>query len=242
MVYYKKNRRYGRRKFGYGGMQWKSGAGYGRKKNARGGGLSKLKADVTLLKRSIEYKVADTAATTALAVSSTAIAGSTGPRYICPNFTQGDTVGGRDGNKMLMKSWYCRILLANDRGTPTDNVVRLILFKQTDVHIGANTPNNAAILEDGDNVLSPIRSITKADNFKILADHTFVFDTTQHTQKWAKFYFKLNDGILFNGTTGNEAETQGFRYYLFAISQTAEGSAANAPGLTYYNRFRWCDA
>lgn len=234
-----RRRRYGRyrRTRGYG---WRGGirGAYGGKKNGR---IAKLTKDVALLKRAQEYKFVLASLQTVLPIVTTGI-NNTLPRYLPANIDSGDTQEERDGVKILAKSLQLRILVANNRGTPTDNVVRLIVFKQNKVIRDTSLPTTGDILENDDHVMSLYNATSKLINWTKLLDETIVFDTELHTQKTFNVYWKFNDTITFDNPTGSEGNTQGTRYYITALSQTLQTSSANAPGISYEGRLRYLDS
>ncbi len=240
MPYYQ-NRRYGRRSFRRrsrwgtsGSYKWKGG-GMNRQKKS----LGKLYRDVALLKRSQEYKFLDSVQTV-LPIVDTGI-NNVVPTYLLPDLSIGDTRSTRDGLKVLSKSLQLKILISNNRGTPTDNIVRVIVFKQTKVISDTGSPVNTDLLQDSDSVISPYKATAKNMNWQKLLDQTLIFDTELHTQKLITSNFKFNDTIHFDGNTGDETGTNGTRLYIFAISQTLAAATANAPGITWSLRYRYLD-
>ncbi len=186
------------------------------------------------LSRAIEYKFFDSAQT-ADGMDTT---GATVVLNAMLQGTTANTVSVRDGNKVQARRLTIRGLMRNINGTPTDTVVRIIIFR-------AKNQNNAnqtiaLLTEDGaTNVNTMLRDVHKK-RYQILADKTFSMDTAAHSIIPFYFTHKCNTVVTYNGNAGTFADIEDGAYYIGYFGISAAG--ANAPTIDFSARFYFLDA
>ncbi len=200
-----------------------------RRRRFRKNGMRKVKKDIKWLKKNIEFKNLDVTATDV-------DMDTTGTSTRLNLITQSDGVNGRTGNAITARRVMIRGFVHNDRGTPVDCVVRIIVCRQINTAAVALPVANVLISA---NVNAP-RALPTSRNIKVYADETFAMDTLGHSLIPFKFLFKLNNEVRYNTTGGAEAQLEHNGLNIIGISTVANGTAN--PAMDFISRFSFCDS
>lgn len=198
---------------------------YGKKRSQ----FSKMKADVKLLKKSIERKFYETP-------NNSVDVNSTGSSVCLNTIKQGHTVDDRIGNEVTARRLTVRGYFYNNHGTPEDCVIRMLIVRAID-------QNN--VKQEIGNVLKTINVNSHANSgnrkrFQILSDQTFAMDTSSHSI--IPFYFttKIKSTVIYSNDNGAATDIRTGAYYIMYFS-TVSG-VTNDPLVSYISRFYYVDA
>jgi len=191
--------------------------------------LAKVKKDVDWLKKGIEFKFIDLAGSGQVASSSGTIISF---NNLINNGTEHDE---RVGERVACRRIFMRGHFANDRGTPADVVVRMILFRQLDSLSSAATL--AELLQTPTNIHSAM-NMDNASKMKVYVDTTFAMDTSGHTLIPFKISQKLNHIVKWSAPGIGQPHENGLYLGIFSTQSTA----ANAPDLDLYARYSYTDS
>ncbi len=193
----------------------------------------KNKKALKRLNEQIEYKMIDL-------IRSTIVGDDDGNFLSLALIAVGDTASGRTGEKIYARRIMIRGHIHNDRGTPEDGTIRLLLIRKK------QTGGVAVALQDvlrnensGTSTLFAMRNPHNAHNLVVYYDETIAYDTSQHTNIPFKIIQKLAHTQQYNTTTGVETALESNGIYLMAIGDQA--TAANAPGVTFEARYSYTD-
>lgn len=194
-------------------------------------GLGKVKSQVKFLMKNTEWKYKDQVVGSLDANLASSI-------QLLNGNSQGSFRDAHIGEELTARRIAIRGVVKNNHGTPQDTTVRLMLVRKLNNNgVAITLPY---VLE---NVASfPTLSWTKMDNarnLRIIWDHTFTMDSTQHSVIPFKLLFKLNHTVKFNssGSTATNIETNGL--YFVMMSQVS-GTADN-PVVDLDWRYSYCD-
>ncbi len=81
--------------------------------------------------------------------------------------------------------------------------------------------------------------MTFKENIKVYWDHTFAYDTTQHSQIPFVINQKLDHKAVWTSATGTVGALNTNAMYLFVLSTEAAG--ANAPAVQITSRYSFTD-
>ncbi len=196
----------------------------------RRNGLSKVKKDIKWLKQNIEFKFIDT--------QSDAATDNTGDITVFNNnIAAGPDVDERSGEEITSRRIFIRGFIHNDRGTPADGTMRLILFRQNASLVSLPSVNE--ILDSSGTIATNrMRNMDNKEDIVVYADHTVAYDTLAHTLIPFKFMFKLNHQVKY--TVPTVVVPQWNTIALLAISSQA--TTANAPGVALTARYSYVDS
>jgi len=212
---------------------------YRRSKYMRNTGMKRIQRQLKAINSRAELKYYDDSA------------GSCTAEYYTGNWTrhcftgpivQGTTTETRVGNKIKLKRLFIRGYMVNNRGTPVDSMIRLIIFR-------AKQPNNALqtedlLFQDGADINTP-RMMEHKKRFKVYFDQTFTMkaSTDVSTQIFlpVKINIPLNSVATYNGVTGGYTDMERNGVYLLICSTTNTGSA-NVPSFQFYSRVTYYDS
>ncbi len=203
------------------------------KRKKRRKGLGKVKKDIKWLKMNIEFKFKDVDLTPVCLDAGVVSTVCTGV------IAQSDGVTGRTGNEITARRMFIRGYIHNDRGTPGDCIVRILVLRDKSPNGAAPTIANIFSGTFGGllGVNSPY-NISLAPRLKVYADYTFSMDTLGHSEIPFKFSQKLNHHVNYAGASTAEPVLNGF--YMVFISNVAND--ANAPAVRLTARFSFCDS
>lgn len=176
-------------------------------------------------------------------VGNTAAPNITGAGGILSGMAGGSSVITRAGNEIRCRSLLMRINFTNTVGSTAPITWRFILGIDWENVGGA--PTGAQILEDPNNILSPINITLSNGRFSILTDKTFITNPGSTAAgvavvpgqlKTMKFFKRLHHTALF-GTALAASTLRGAVFY-YAQSSAAGLSAGE---IAFRARFRWTD-
>ncbi len=194
-------------------------------------GLTKVKRDIDWLKKNIEFKFNDSNFSVVLIDTTGDVS------------TLNSTIGadaafdGRSGEEITARRIMIRGFVSNNRGTPTDVIVRLILGRKLNPQ-GTQT-SMAQVLESTATVqVNALRNMDFKSDIKIYADETFAMDTLAHTEIPFKFIFKLNHQVKYGSVSAAVPLTN--EMFLLVLGSTA--ASANTPAMSFTVRYSYCDS
>ncbi len=200
------------------------------KRRRRNNGLKKVKEDIKWLKQNIEFKHID--------LSNDEIADDAGD-VTCFNAL---ILGGTDrdervGEELTARRIMIRGFIHNDRGTPADGTIRIIVFREKQ---GFTVLPSVSSVLDGSGTLSTnrMRQMDDKENIVVYADHTITYDTLQHSLIPFKFMFKLSHQVHYTVQTAQVPQTNST--CMLIISNQA--TTANAPGVAFTGRYSFIDS
>ncbi len=201
-----------------------------KQRRRRNNGLRKVKKDIKWLKQNIEFKFIDISIDVAIDTTgdvtsfNSLIAAGTG-------------LDERVGEEVTARRIFIRGHVHNDRGTPADGLIRLIVFRQKR-SLSVQTAVNEILDSGGSVTTNRMRNMDNKEDIVIYADHTIAFDTLAHTLVPFKFMFKLNHQAKYGGTA-TSAPVDNLVGFM-AISTQA--TSANAPGVALEGRYSYVDS
>lgn len=204
---------------------------YKRKRRSRyksNKGLSKLKKDVKWIKKGIEFKLEDSDHTI-FACDAAGVIKSMGMETIA----QDASLDGRVGEKISARRVMIRGFWSNNRGTPSDVICRIVLFRQ--IRPNEAQPTFGELFTSSN--INIFRNIANKTDFKVYLDHTFTMDTGQHTLIPFKIVQKLNHTCRYKAAATAQPVENGM-YMAFISTQV---TTANAPGVTMKVRYSYTD-
>ncbi len=199
----------------------------------RNNGMGKVKKDIKWLKKNVEFKFRDI---TAVNLSAKDIG------LITPLITNlipvGTDVDERIGNKITARRMFIRGYIHNDRGTPADTLVRIIIFRDKAPQTVPPVVNEILSASAGLSLVNSPYTIATAPRFKVYADHTVAMDLGQHTIVAFKFSQKLNHVVSYSSGAIDDPQLNGW-YILTVGSITGD---VNSAGVNFVARFSYCDS
>lgn len=200
----------------------------------RRGGIGKVKRDIKWLKKNIEFKFKDTAASAVDA----GIAGVITPLTL---MIQNDTESGRDGQEVTARRIAIRGVIKNINGTPVDTIVRIILFRQIN-NVGFVLPLISSVLAitGTPDIVNSWRNMQDKNNTKVMFDTTFTMDTLTHSLIPFKLMYRLNHTAKYKGATAIVGNIVTNGLFLVVVSQVTSG--ANAPTVDFEARYSYVDS
>ncbi len=197
----------------------------------RKNGLTKVKRDIDWLKKNIEFKFFDVNFSTVLVDSTGDVSCLNAGIAGGPDFNE------RSGEEITARRVMIRGFVANDRGTPVDVMVRIIVGRKLNPQ--ASTTSVAQVLEATGTVgINRLRNMDFKTDIKIYADETFAMDTLAHTQIPFKFLFKLNHQVKYGSVASAVPLTN--EVFFLIIGSTSAG--ANTPACSFTARYSYCDS
>ncbi len=198
----------------------------------------KNKRDLKRINDSIEYKFFDLAKVTVVC-DSTVTTGITLLNPV-PGGTAGVLLQERDGNEVHATRIKVRCVFENDNGTPADGIARILLVRKIDTD-RTTAPTTEVILNqtDATATTTSFRAMSFKENYKVYWDHTFTYDTTQHSLIPFIINQKLDHQTIWTSATGTIGALQQNGIFLICLSTAAAG--ANAPSLSIDSRFSFTD-
>ncbi len=196
-------------------------------------GLGKVKKDIKWLKMNIEFKFKD------LDFSGLCTDSGVVAALCTATIAQNDGATGRTGNEITARRMFVRGYIHNDRGTPGDCIVRILILRDKSPNGAAPTIANIfSGTAGGLTLVNFPYNISLAPRLKVYADYTFSMDTLGHSEIPFKFSSKLNHHCNYAGAGTAEPVLNGF--YFVAISNTAGDT--NSPGIRFTARYSFCDS
>ncbi len=202
-----------------------------KRKRFRKNGLTKVKRDIDWLKKNIEFKFNDTDFSVVLVDTTGDISGF--------NSTIGADAAfdGRSGEEITARRVLVRGFVANNRGTPVDVMVRIIIGRKLNSQ-GTITSMSQVLEGTGSVAINRMRNMDFKTDIKIYADETFAMDTLAHTQIPFKFLFKLNHQVKYGTVSAAVPLTN--EMFLLILGSTA--ASANTPAASFTVRYSYCDS
>lgn len=238
---------YSRRRYPYTRYRYSTKGRYKKKgRQSIGGRLTYLSKCVRDLKKGQEYKTAEIAHTALICNGSAAAPSFT---YLLPNISQGTGKDERVGTKITQKRIDLKLLFKNNRGTPTDCMVRCIIARSRSLLDAVTSTVAGDILKtvsDGNAAFMSMREIdsNNANRFKIYFDKSFRMPITGdgHDERLIKWGVNLNNEMQFNDDTVGEAtDVKKGRWYILLCS-TEDTGTANCPQCDVIGRMRFTDS
>ncbi len=203
-----------------------------RRRNGLSTRVSKNSAFIKDIQKGIERKVHDSEIT-ADSVD------TTGANHILNAPPQGTTIGARIGAQANSKRLTIRGYFSNTTGTPVDCIIRMLIYRCRDQNNGNQTLS--IVLQDGASNLNSPYHIQHQTRFQILADKTFVMDTSLHSLMPFYFTHKTNVITQYNGSAQTFADIEKNGYWIAFYSDVTAASG-NAPTVTFDSRWYFTDA
>lgn len=147
------------------------------------------------------------------------------------NIGQGDTLSGRTGNSILLKSINIKMLI-HQNPSATQTTFRCILF-QDNQQISDTLPNITNLL-DGTSVIAFLNA-SQAGRFQILKNWLITLDSAKQQMYRISHYQKFQHHVRFNGTAGTDIQKGGIYMIIFS------DEATNQPTLDYNFRTSYHD-
>lgn len=201
-----------------------------RHRRRRNNGLKKVKEDIKWLKQNIEFKFQNS--------NDELIADDEG-EVDCLNdaIIGGTTLSQRIGEELTARRIFIRGFVHNDRGTPADGTIRIIVFRQKASL--TTLPTVAEVLDPAFTFpTNAFRQMDNKEDIVVYADHTVSYDTLAHTIIPFKFIFKLAHQVKYTEVTAQVPQTNAM--CLLAVSDQA--TTANAPGVSVSARYSYIDS
>ncbi len=193
-------------------------------------GLGKVKRDIKWLKQNIEFKFIDN--------SEDIEADTTGNISIFNSaIAAGTDIDERVGEEITARRIMIRGFIHNDRGTPADGTIRLILFRQL-LPLNTLPAVGEVLASNGTFPTARMRNMDFKSDLVVYADHTLSIDTNVHTFIPFKFIFKLNHQCKYLTNAAGVPQTNAI--CLLVISSQA--TSANAPGVSLTGRYSYVDS
>lgn len=216
------------------------------KKKSLGRQIGYLSRCVRDLKKGQEYKVAEISHSGLICNGSAAAPSFT---YLLPNISQGTGKDERIGTKITQKRIDLKMLFKNNRGTPTDCMVRCIIARSRsllDATISTTAGDILKTISNGNASFMSMREITEGNSnrFKIYFDKSFALSTTGdgHDEKFIKWGVTLNNEMQFNDDSlGDATDVKKGRWYILLCS-TEDTGTANCPQCDIIGRMRFTDS
>lgn len=169
---------------------------------------------------------------------------NTGDQHCLNVVDNGDLYNQKEGREITSRRIMIRGYVNNNNGTPADGVLRIMLVRYH--HAKGATLTVPDVLYNDGAAATSVNSMINMENkrqFDIIADTTFGYDTTQHTQIPFKIKKKLDHKVIFNtertsGTSAADIELNS----LWFLAITNQATEANAPSITAEYRYSFCDA
>ncbi len=200
------------------------------RRRRRNNGLSKVKKDIKWLKQNIEFKFIDK--------QSDVAADDTGAIVSFNSLIAGGSlIGQRIGEEITARRIFVRGHIHNDRGTPADGTIRLILFRQK-APLTVLTTVNEVLDVSGSNPTNRMRNMDNKEDIVVYADHTLSYDTLAHSIIDFKLMFKLNHQVKYTISTSQTPQTN--MVGMLVISN--QSTSANAPGVSVTARYSYVDS
>lgn len=156
---------------------------------------------------------------------------STGSVISLNNIAQGDTVSSRQGNSILVKGIFGRMLFTQN-SSATNTFVRCVIFCNKQ-QLSDSTPAVDDVLESV-SVKSNL-NISHKGQYSVLRDFTIRLDSANNTSAARKINIPLNMHLRYNGTAATDWQKNG----LFMILLSNE--ATNVPTVDWNLRVSWHD-
>lgn len=148
--------------------------------------------------------------------------GITGEIQHITNIAQGDTITGRTGNSVFVRSILGRQNFEKNSSATITHIRQVIFIDLQQVTDADPTPG---MLLDSVSVLSPLSTQTQG-RFKILSSRMFTL-TEQNPTKDVYFYKNLRHHVRYNGTSAGDIQKGGI--YVMTLSN----EASNEPTCRY---------
>lgn len=143
----------------------------------------------------------------------------------------GDTLSTRTGSSILCKGLACRWYYTQ-HASATVTLLR-VLFVQDRQQVGDTAPGVTDVLESAS--VNAMLQSAEVGRFKILSDETYTMDSVSRRIMFIRKYFRIQDHIRFNGTTGSDIQRNG----LYCVLVSSE--ATNVPSVVGTARVSWHD-
>lgn len=157
---------------------------------------------------------------------------TTGSVTLLTGVAQGDDVNNRQGNSVLGKTIYLRLITTRvAANTNPVNFGRVIIFK--DMENTGTDPTIADVLQSA-TVISPL-NVDHVARYQILADRVLPLSLNGNEGSQHKFYLRVNDHVKYTGS--GAAAIYKNQIYMIIIGD----QATNAPSWSCASRFGFYD-
>ncbi len=195
----------------------------------RRNGLGKVKRDIKWLKQNIEFKFGD--------FNDELIADTAGEIDNLNTLQAGTGISQRVGEEVTARRIMVRGRIHNDRGTPSDGSIRLILFRQK-AALGTLATASEILEPSGTVATNRMRQMDNKEDIVIYADHTLSYDTLGHSIIDFKLMFKLASVVKYTGTAATIPQWNAIGMFVIG----SQATTANAPGVSMTARFSYVDS
>lgn len=157
---------------------------------------------------------------------------TTGSVNLLTGVAQGDDVNNRNGNSILGKTIFLRVLLTRvAANTNPVNFCRILVVK--DMENTGTDPAISDILASA-TTISPL-NVDHTSRYQVLADRVVPLSANGREGSQHKFYIRVNDHVKYTGSGG--AAIYKNQIYMMLIGD----QATNAPSWSSYSRFGFYD-
>lgn len=166
--------------------------------------------------------------------------------YILPNIAQGDAQGTRQGNSITQRKLDLIMTIVNNRGTPQDCYVRVMLILVGKLPQATTSTTAAQILlsaATGNDAFDSPRMIegVSANLYKVLFNKRVYVSTNGvggQSMKVLEYHRDLNNTMIFNDDlTGTDTDVVKGRLYMLVCSTS--GADANCPSIDIVGRLKY---
>ncbi|UOF79163.1 capsid protein [Circoviridae sp.] len=156
--------------------------------------------------------------------------------FSCVQISQGDQVGQRTGNSVLLRSIYWRGFLQINPSVTVNTRISLVLVKDT-LQVSDTTPQVLDIFtsNDPEATLRVGQTDNNAGRFKIIWRKNYNLVPNQKPTITIDKFWRIYDHIKFNGPAGTDIQRNG--YYMCILSS----EATNFPTVTIQSRIGYHD-
>lgn len=207
-----------------------------KKRNKTSKQIWKNKRDLKKIKRGISYKWYD--ANCALTTVP-----NTGDQVCLNPINCGTGYNNRKDRNIQARRIMIRGYINNNNGTPADGVIRIILVRYKECN-GASLTMGTLLYNHGTAAftVNSNKNMDHKQDFDIICDTTFGYDTTQHTQIPFKIVKKFDHEVVYNSdSTSGIDHTHIEENSLWFMAITNQATEANAPSITAEYRYSFCD-
>lgn len=138
-----------------------------------------------------------------------------GQIFVFTTIAQGDDVGDRNGNSILVKGLFGRLSF-DKHASATSTYIRVIFFRE-DQQVADTAPGVTDVLETS--AFDSALNLDTRGRFKILKDMVVTLDSAKNTNAFKKFNIVINKHMKFNGSANTDIQKGGL--YMLMISNEA---------------------
>lgn len=133
---------------------------------------------------------------------------------------QGDSVSGRTGNSIYVRSVSIKLLFTPSSATAVNSIIKVALVMDTQ-QIGDSAPGFGDIYEQTgvDGITSPL-AIATVGRFKILLSDSILLKGAEGTARIYEKYLKMRHHVRYNGTSSSDIQ-KGNLYLVMISNRTS---------------------